>query len=183
MDEDYPVLAAQVAGAHGVGGNVRLRLVGENAAASARSLQAAKTVRLIPPAHLQHPDAPRVGVTLSSLRRQDSPKGAWVARFREVKDRTAAEGIVGWSLYIPESARAPLPEGEYYVDELVGLEVVTDTGKPLGRLADVIHSPANDVYETDRGVLIPAVAAFILAIDRTAGRITVHDMPGLVEAS
>ncbi|MBV9849904.1 MAG: 16S rRNA processing protein RimM [Armatimonadetes bacterium] len=176
MDEEYPVLAAQVVGAHGVGGNVRLRLVGADPAAAARSLQAGLAVRLV------RPDAgARRDLTLTSLRRQGAPKGAWLAHFREITDRTAAEEIVGWSVRIPEAARAPLPEGEYYVDELVGLEVVTDAGRSLGQLADVLHSPANDVYETDRGVLIPAVAAFILGIDRAAGRITVRDVPGLAD--
>ena len=178
MDEKYSVLAAQVAGAHGVGGNVRLRLVGEHTDASVRSLQSCRTVRLTGPARL---DAPARDLTLSSLRRQTQPKGAWLARFKEVKDRNGAEELVGWSVYIPEDGRAPLPEGEYYVDELVGLDVVTDTGRPLGKLTDVLYSPANDVYETDRGILIPAVAAFILGIDLGRRKITVQDTPGLAD--
>ena len=63
----------------------------------------------------------------------------------------------------------------------MGLDVVTDTGKPLGKLTDVIYSPANDVYETDTGVLIPAVAAFILEIDLGRRKITVRDTPGLLD--
>jgi 16S rRNA processing protein RimM len=178
VDENYSVLAAQVAGAHGVGGNVRLRLVGDIPDAAARSLQSCRTVRLAGPTGL---NGPVRDLTLSSLRRQVQPKGAWLARFKEVKDRNGAEALIGWSVYIPESGRAPLPEGEYYVDELVGLEIVTDTGKPLGRLTDVLYSPANDVYETDKGILIPAVAAFIIEIDLGRRKITVRDTPGLVD--
>ena len=55
---------------------------------------------------------------------------------------------------------------------------MTDTGRSLGKLADVIHSPANDVYETDTGVLVPAVSAFVIEIN-LASRILVRDMPGL----
>ena len=178
MDEQFSVLAAQVTGAHGVGGNVRLRLIGENPDAAVRSLQSCPTVRVSPPAGEGGRE-----VTLGSLRRQDAPKGAWVANFKELKDRNAAEGVVGWNVFIPESGRAPLPPGEYYVDQLVGLDVVTDAGRSLGRMTDVIHSPANDVYETDLGVLIPSVAAFILGIDLEAGRITVRDTPGLLDES
>ncbi len=179
MNEDYSVLAAQITGAHGVGGNVRLRLIGD-AEVTTRSLQSCGIVRLSTrPAG----DTPPRDLTLFSLRRQDGPKGAWVARFKEVKDRTAAEALVGWDVFIPEAARAPLPAGEYYVDQLVGLEVVTDTGRPLGKMTDVIHSPANDVYETDLGVLIPSVPAFILGIDLEAGQITVRDVPGLLDES
>ena len=176
MDEQFSVLAARVTGAHGVGGNVRLRLIGEHPDAAVRSLQSCDTVRLASPAGVEGRE-----LTLASLRRQEGPKGAWVAHFKEVKDRSAAEALVGWDVLIPEAARAPLPPGEYYVDQLVGLEVVTDTGRPLGRMTDVIHSPANDVYETDLGVLIPSVSAFILGVDLDARRITVRDTPGLLD--
>jgi 16S rRNA processing protein RimM len=179
VNEQFSVLAAQVTGAHGVGGNVRLRLVGENPDAAARSLQSCETVRLSPP---RGGDGARA-LTLGSLRRQDAPKGAWVARFKEVKDRNAAEALVGWDVFIPEASRAPLPPGEYYVDQLVGLEITTDAGRSLGRMTDVIHSPANDVYETDLGALIPAVPSFILGIDLEAGTITVRDVPGLLDES
>ena len=127
------------------------------------------------------PEGATRDLTLSSLRHQVAHKGAWLAHFKEVKDRTAAEGLIGWSVTIPETALAALPAGEYYVDQLVGLDVVTDTGRPLGKLTDVIHSPAHDVYETDLGVLIPAVAAFLLDIDLAARRITVRDTPGLTD--
>ncbi len=177
MNENALVLAAHVAGAHGVGGNVRLRLVGENPDAAARSLQSCKTVRL------GGAEGEARDLTLSSLRHQAAHKGAWLAHFKEIKNRTDAEGLIGWSVYIPEESRAVLAAGEYYVDQLVGLEVVTDTGRPLGSLTDVIHSPANDVYETDTGVLIPAVSEFILDTDLTARRITVRDVPGLTDAS
>jgi 16S rRNA processing protein RimM len=176
VEEEYTVLAAQVVGAHGVGGNVRLRLIGQDPQGAARSLQSREQVRL-----LDDKSGDSVHLTLSSLRRQTDHKGAWIARFKEIKDRNAAEQLIGRNIYIPESGRAPLPEGEYYVDHLVGMDVITDTGRSLGRLADVIYSPANDVYETDTGVLIPAVSAFILSVDRDNGQILVRDVPGLTD--
>ena len=77
---------------------MRLRLVGENPDAAARSLQSCQTVRLA------GPEGAARDLTLSSLRRQTQPKGAWLAHFKEVKDRNGAEGLVGWSVYIPEAA-------------------------------------------------------------------------------
>jgi 16S rRNA processing protein RimM len=174
VDETFTVLAAHVTGAHGVGGNVRLRLVGENSEATALSLSSRRAVRLVSSNGEQTRD-----LTLTSLRKQPGPKGLWVARFKEIKDRNAAEELPGSAVFIPESARAALPDGEYYVDQLIGLSVATDTGRDLGRVTEIIHSPANDVYETDKNVLIPAVAAFILEIDLTGGKILVRDMPGL----
>ena len=120
-------------------------------------------------------------LTLRSLRKQTQPKGAWIAQWRQITQRTDAEALYGWEVRIKETARAALPAGEYYVDQLLGLRVVTDTGSSLGMLADVLHSPANDVYETDTGILVPAVAEFVVRVDVEAGEIVVRDAPGLRE--
>lgn len=173
-EHNFDVLAALVAGAHGVGGNVRLRLIGDDPEASVRSLPAGRLVRLV-----RDSDGFARDLTLTSLRRQSQPKGAWIARFKDVSDRTEAEELFGCGVFIKESERAPLPEGEHYVDELLGLEVVTEAGAALGKLTDVLHSPAHDVYVTDQDVLIPAVAAFVVNVDLAARRIEVRDIPGL----
>lgn len=176
-EEEYSVLAAQITGAHGVTGNVRVRLIGDNPLVSAQSLTGSKTVEARPEAE----GGEARMLTLLSLRKQTQAKGAWIAHFKEMSHRTDAEDVLGWGLFIPEAGRADLPDGEYYVDQLVGLRLVTDTGHGLGHLANVLHSPANDVYETDTGVLVPAVAAFVLSVDIPGGIITVRDMPGLRE--
>ncbi|HEY2935462.1 MAG TPA: ribosome maturation factor RimM [Gaiellaceae bacterium] len=68
----------------------------------------------------------------------------------------------------------PDPEpGEYYVFQLVGLEVVEEGGRALGRVADVAPYPANDVLELDTGLALPMVEDCILNVDVTAGRIVV----------
>ncbi len=177
-DEEFSVLAAQVTGAHGVTGNVRMRLIGANAEVGARSLQIGKAIR----AAKDDPASERM-LTLTSLRRLGGVKGAWIAHFKEVKDRTEAEAMAGFALYIRESERPTLPDGEYYVDHLLGLDVVTDTGFGLGKLTDVLNTPANDVYVTESGVLVPAVGEFIQGVDLDARRITVHDLPGLREGT
>jgi 16S rRNA processing protein RimM len=170
------VLAAQVAGAFGISGVVRLRLIGSQPDVAARSLRAAGKVRLA----RSEDDFERV-LTLTSLSRHAQAKGAWLARFEEVATRTEAELLYGCSVFVPESLRPSLPDGEYYVDELVGLAVVTDTGRDLGRLRDVLNTPANDVYVTDKDVLIPVVAAFVLRVDLGEKTITVRDTPGLAD--
>ena len=67
------------------------------------------------------------------------------------------------------------------MDQLVGLSLVTDTGHSLGRLSEVITSPASDVYMTDTGVMVAAVAEYILGVDLGSGTIQVRDVPGLRE--
>jgi 16S rRNA processing protein RimM len=176
---EYTVLAAEVAGAHGVSGSLRLRLIGASAADSAsdaavRSLQIGRVVRLV-----RASDAFQTDLSLLAMRRQ--PKGVWIARFKGVTDRNAAEALLGCSVLIKESERAALPPGEYYVDQLVGLDVVADTGRSFGTLSDVLSSPAHDVYVTTLGAMIPVAGDYIVDIDLDARRITVRDVPGLID--
>ncbi len=177
--DEYSVLAAEVAGAHGVSGSVRLRLIGASAVestsdAAARSLQIGRIVRLV-----RASDAFQTDLTLIGMRRQ--PKGFWIARFKDVTDRNGAEALLGCSVLIKENERAALPEGEYYVDQLLGLDVVADTGRSFGKLSDVLTSPAHDVYVTDGGALIPVAGDYIIDIDLEARKIVVRDVPGLVD--
>ncbi len=176
QSEPYVVLAAQITGAHGVTGNVRVRLIGDNPAVAAESLTQSKTVKCVP-----NGEGEARLLTVQSLRKQTQPKGAWIAQFKELKHRNDAEELVGGSIYITEAQRATLTDGEYYVDQLLGISLRTDTGHDLGLLTDVLNSPANDVYVTDKDILVPAVSAFIIGVDLEARQILVRDMPGLRE--
>ncbi len=181
--DDYPVLAANLAGAHGVSGSLRLRLIGASkpgedsgeGSAAARSLKPGRTVRL-----RRESDGFETDLTLAALRCQS--KGVWIGRFKEVTDRTGAESLQGCAVYIKEDERAPLPEGEFYVDQILGFPVTGDTGRSFGVLTDVLATPAHDVYVTDLGAMIPAAGDFILNVDLDAKAITVRDVPGLFPA-
>jgi 16S rRNA processing protein RimM len=75
-----------------------------------------------------------------------------------------------------EVARAELPpteEGEYYVLDLVGLDVVEETGRPLGKVTGVAPGVANDVLELEGGGLLPLVEECVRDIDLSARRILV----------
>ena len=175
----YTVLAAEVAGAHGVSGSLRLRLVGASDAdstsdAAVRSLKIGRVVRL-----LRASDGFQIDLTLIGMRRQ--PKGFWIARFKDVTDRNGAEALLGCSVFIKENERVELPEGEYYVDQLLGLDVVADTGRSFGKLSDVLTSPAHDVYVTDGGAMIPVAGDYIIDINLEARKIVVRDVPGLID--
>jgi 16S rRNA processing protein RimM len=105
--------------------------------------------------------------------------GAKQARGRPVirLDRRVERGA---ALAIPRSALAPTAEDEYYVFELVGLEVTEDGGGVLGTVVDVAPGVANDVLELDSGRLLPMVEECVLSIDIGAGRIVVA--PGFADA-
>ncbi len=73
-------------------------------------------------------------------------------------------------------ARAALPatgEDEYYVFELVGLDVEEEGGRQLGRVQDVAPGVANDVLELDTGTALPLVEDCVLSVDLERGRILV----------
>jgi 16S rRNA processing protein RimM len=98
--------------------------------------------------------------------------GSKQARGRPVirLDRRVARGA---TLAVPREALAPTSEDEYYVFQLVGLEVSEEGGRLLGTVADVAPGVANDVLELDSGLLLPMVEECVLSVDLEAGRIVV----------
>jgi 16S rRNA processing protein RimM len=74
-----------------------------------------------------------------------------------------------------ERAELPVPDdGSYYVFQLVGLAVEEEGGRSLGRVAEVMPGPANDVLELDTGLALPLVDACVQEVDLVAGRILVR---------
>ena len=131
MSADRPVTLAAVTGAHGVTGEVRLKLFGEGVE-SLRQFRAFNHSSL----------------TLKSVK--DDGKGGAIARFAEVGDRTAAEKLRGTALTVPRAALPPLGEGEYYHADLIGLTAVSTGGEVLGTCIAVENYGAGDVLEIER---------------------------------
>lgn len=129
--QDKPVTLAAVAGAHGVTGEVRLKLFGEGVSALSR-------FKLFNDGAL----------TLRKMR--DDGKGGAIARFAEIADRTAAEKLRGTLLTVPRSALPPLEEGEYYHADLLGLPAISDEGVALGTVVAVENYGAGDVIEIEK---------------------------------
>jgi 16S rRNA processing protein RimM len=91
-------------------------------------------------------------------------------------DRPAERGAV---LAVPRASLPPLGEDEYYAFQLVGLAVEEEGGRFLGRVADVVDYPANDVLELDSGMSLPLVGACVRSVDIEGGRIVVA--PGFAD--
>ena len=74
-----------------------------------------------------------------------------------------------------------LEEGEFYVPDLIGMDVVTEDGKPVGKLTDVLSTGANDVYvvQGKEEHLIPAVKEYVRSVDMEKGAMTVHLIEGM----
>jgi len=110
-------------------------------------------------------------------------RGRLLVKFREVRDRTQAQALVGCLLVVPESASPELPEGSWWEHQLIGCSVMTSTGRTLGALSDVIHTGANDVWvaidSEGHEALVPVLRDVVVSVDVPAKRIVVHEIPGL----
>jgi 16S rRNA processing protein RimM len=101
-----------------------------------------------------------------------------------IDDRTAAEGMRGTFLFVDETQQVRLPEGRFFVHEVVGMTVLDENDRRIGRVREVLKLPAHDVYvieEHGRESMIPAVKEFLVGIDPVAGVIRVRLIEGMVE--
>ncbi|MHB8994160.1 MAG: ribosome maturation factor RimM [Armatimonadota bacterium] len=109
-----------------------------------------------------------------------SSKGSWLMRFEGVATREGAEALAGGTMWIREEDLPELPEGRYYVHQIVGLRVLTVEGRDLGQISEVLVTGANDVYVTPGG-LIPATAEVVKEIDLQAGTMLIQPLVGMLE--
>lgn len=101
--------------------------------------------------------------------------GAVYLGLRGIHDRNAAELLRGKQLVIPRDEAPELPEGRYYIADLLGLEIVTEDGEKIGVLKEVKKAAA-DVYVVqcgDKDILFPSGAGVIKTVEPESGRIVV----------
>ena len=106
-----------------------------------------------------------------------------ILKLDTIDNRNAAELIRGANLEVPSTELKPLPKGEYYRFQLLGLEVQNTEGKLLGQVSDVIQTGSNDVYEisSDTGkFLIPATDEVIKSIDLDKRFMVIELLKGLI---
>lgn len=128
----------------------------------------------------------RVEAAIKRVRYQkDKP----VVKLEGIDDRNAAEALRGMEASIWESDLEELPEGEHYVRDIIGFDVVDvaaeGCGTKIGTLKDVIQNTAQSILEVEtaegKSVLIPAVDEFLKEIDEDAGVIKVRLIPGFLD--
>lgn len=120
--------------------------------------------------------------TLLEIAQVRFQKNMVLLRFRGFDSINDVEQFRGAELYVDREHAAPLGENEYYIADLLGMQVYTDEDEMLGTLKDVLETGANDVYivDTPKGeLMIPAIRQCILHVDVEQGRMTVHLLPGL----
>ncbi len=123
----------------------------------------------------------QISLEVTSARPQ---KNLVILKFKGYDNINDVEKYKGCGLYVTKENRVKCEKDEYFIADLIGLEVVTDEKMTLGEVADVITTGANDVYVVAKPdgeeILLPAIKECILDIDMEKGKMQVHMMPGLV---
>lgn len=108
-----------------------------------------------------------------------------IVKFKGYDSINDVEKYKNGKLLVTREKAVKLTKNEYFIADLIGLQVVTDEGAPFGVLKDVLTTGANDVYvvtRTDQSeVLLPAIKECIRNIDMEQGSMTVHIMDGLLD--
>ena len=112
-------------------------------------------------------------------------KNMVILKLSGIDDRNAAEAAKGTELFITEADLPELPEGQFYIRDLIGMEVEEQGGSFHGVVTDVLQNTAQDIFEVKRDdgktVLIPKVDAFVQKIDGKERLITVTLIEGLTD--
>ena len=110
-------------------------------------------------------------------------KNMVILKFKDMDDRNEMEKLRNCDILIDRKDAVPLGDDEYFICDLIGCDIVLESGEKLGTLKDVITTAANDVYEVEKAdggeILIPAIKDCILETDIEKKVIKVHLLPGL----
>jgi 16S rRNA processing protein RimM len=162
------VLIGRIAKIHGLRGEVIIALAGGDPA------------RFVPGARLFLDEAGAEPVVLARIAVRER---SIAARFEGISDRTAAEPLLGRMLYQKAEDLPPLPEGEYYHFQLLGLAVTRSDGRPLGKVEAVFEIAGTDLFEVvgDEGTwLVPGRKEFVAWVDMEKREMRLTDREDLL---
>lgn len=168
------VVVGWLGAAHGLDGQVRFLPETD----FPERLRAGRPIVLIP-----RSGTPRLTTEIGQVRQ--SGGRMWVLAVPALRSRGDVQPFVGGSVCVRKEDLPPLPNGQYYHHQIVGLQVEDALGRLVGRVVAVEAAPANDVYvvtrEDGHQVLVPAVRAAVAEIDVGAGIVRLRDLPGLLD--
>ena len=168
---DNTILIGQIVAAFGVRGQVKMKAITEQIDHLRRRI---RTLYVGP--KLQE-------FTLKGL--IEHKPGLMILTLAEVTTREQAEDLRGQEVAILETQAAPLEEGEYFIHQLYGLDVVSDQGEAIGKVREVLETGANDVLVVTRpgksDGLIPMIRDVVQELDITGGRLVIRPLEGLLD--
>jgi 16S rRNA processing protein RimM len=109
--------------------------------------------------------------------------GSVLLKLEGIDDRTAAEALSGAEIGVRRKDVYPIPEGTYYVFDLIGCKVLGQEGREIGLIDDVWKMPANDVFVVRDGtkeVLIPVVKSVVKKVDLERKVVEIEEIEGLL---
>ncbi len=107
-----------------------------------------------------------------------------IVKFAEIHNKTEADPWAQGFLLVEEENMPELPDDVFYVKDLLGMTVLSESGERIGEISDVFETPAHDVYEistTNGKKMIPAVSEFVKETNIAERKIVIHVIPGLLE--
>ena len=131
-------------------------------------------------------ESEREGNVLLHVQHVKVTKKFVIVKFTEYDNINQVERFRGNILTVPREKAVKLEPGEYYIQDLIGIDIFDEDGRRLGKLKDVIQTGANDVYEMERAdggdnVMIPAIKDCIKSVDLDNDRMIIHVMNGLMD--
>jgi 16S rRNA processing protein RimM len=112
-------------------------------------------------------------------------KNMVILSFKEFNDINQVEGFKSCEIYVTREAAVPLEEDEFYIADVIDMDIVDESGEKLGVLKDVMQTGANDVFvialNDGRELLMPVIKDCVLDIDYGAGHVTVRLMKGMLD--
>lgn len=118
-----------------------------------------------------------------TLKKIDVAGKAFFMEVEEIKDVESAKNFMGGRVFLPKTILKKLPQGEYYIRDIIGLDVLDEAGVLIGKIEFVFPTGSNDVYVCRSGkkeILLPAIANVIKKIDLDRRVMTVKILEGLL---
>lgn len=165
------ILAGKIRGCFGIRGQLKMELAG-------RAPEKAGDLKRVFVGRVAEDARP---YTVTEVR-VNGPKV--VIRLESVEDRTAAERLTGLNLFVAEEDAVRPPKGSWYIHELIGCEVVTETGEPVGTVSDVVDAGGRHLWVVttrDGERYVPALKEFIAGVDIVKRTVIVRSLEGLLE--
>jgi 16S rRNA processing protein RimM len=111
-------------------------------------------------------------------------RGRLLVTFDGLPDRTAVEPLAGSYLFVERADVPEPPPDSFWPHDLEGCEVVTEAGRSLGTITEIVHGEANDIWvarDDGRETLVPALKDVIVSVDVAGRRVVIREVPGLTD--
>lgn len=168
MQEYFEI--GQIVNTFGVKGDVKVNPYTDNV----EQFETLKSIFIVKNKQLQE-------IEIEKVRYQ---KNLVILKLKDVDDMNTAEKYKGCYIKIHRKNARKLPQGKYFIADIIGSDVVTDDGKILGKVDDIYNTGSNDIYvvkdELGKQILLPGIKEVILNVDIEKQLVTVHLIEGLI---